>query len=128
MEKEYEKIIKDLNNIKKIYIERLNMYEHFYSGDQDTFIEAYNSVLDSKYNMGEYYDHNQNDRENYSDIYKNEINIEYNRLCLFGKEIGNKINSAVNKISDLIKFEEDYMSIDEKRKYLIDIILKDKDK
>lgn len=122
---ESEYILESLEEIKKIYLSRLSLYDHFYSGDSDTYTEAFNSIVNNKYKLGDFYDLSIDERTKLSDIYSSEINTEFNRLCSFGKEIISEIRSEIDNISNIIKFEQNYMCVNDRRDYVLNKIIKD---
>lgn len=118
-----EQILNTISDLKKILLDRRNLYDHFYSGDKDTMIEAYNIVVNGKYNLGDFYSHESDQRNEYDVKYRIEISKCYHELVSFSKEITNKISSIEDMLEEFRKFELDYMGLDEKREYLIKQIL-----
>lgn len=110
-------IVKELNS------RSIQMYDEYYSGDKDTFVEAFNSIS-MKYNLGEFYDLSESDREKYSNQYKVEIDNEFNRLVLYGKEMKDFHKKVDEYLDDLIDQEKNNFSVEERREFSLREILK----
>lgn len=124
MEKNSEKIIELIDKLKSIFLDRYQLYDHFYSGDKETLIEAYNTIVDEKYNLGNYYSHDRETIEKYNTQYDTEIDKCYTALLSFGKESMDNLQKVEEQLEKIRNYELNYMSISEKREYLIDKILK----
>lgn len=123
MEESSEDILEYLSKLDKLFSNRCQLYDHLYSGDKDTLIEAYNLIVNTKHHLGDYYDHSIEQRQININIYRNEINVAFDELVSFGKEIIKRINVIRIRIKDIQEFELDYMEFDQKREYLIKKIL-----
>ena len=72
--------------VKDLLYDRMNLIDHFYSGDKDTYREAYDEVIKRKHCNG-FYDATVEERNINSEKYKNEIQLEYERLISYRKEL-----------------------------------------
>ena len=64
--------------------------DHFYSGDKDTRILAASNVF-RKNNIPDLYDLTDKQRNYYTELYRNDIEVIYDELVKFGKEEFEKI-------------------------------------
>lgn len=122
-EESSEDILEYLSKLDKLFSNRSQLYDHFYSGDQDTFIESYDLVVNDKYKLGDYYTHSIEQREYNAQFYKNEIDVEFRNLVSFGKEIIKRIDLVRNNIKNIQDFEMYYMTLNERRSYTISKII-----
>jgi hypothetical protein len=110
------KNIEAIEIVKYLNSTSINLYDNFYSGDKDTFVEAFNSISEL-YKFGEFYDLSTDDRSKYSELYKSEIDIEFDRLVLYGKEIISFHKKVDTYLNDLIDQEVSNFNVEEKREY-----------
>lgn len=80
-----DEILKAFDTIESIVGSNCQMLDHFYSGDKDTLIEAFNRVL-TKHNLPRYYSLSRKQLEYYDELYHEEINEIFVDLVNFGKE------------------------------------------
>ena len=96
------KILEAIEIVRKLNIGKYNLYSHFYSGDSDTYAEAFNNIMSNKNIDKDYFDSDKEVDKLYI-LYKNEIDIEYKKIVDYGKEI-QKFHLHVDELlNDFIK-------------------------
>lgn len=91
-------ILESIEIVRKLNTQKMNLHSHFYSGDSDTYVEAFNNIM-IKNNNKEYYDCNSEEINKFVIKYKIEIDIEFERLVKYG-EILKKLHEDVDRLLD----------------------------
>jgi hypothetical protein len=91
------KILESIEIIRNLNSKKMNLYSHFYSGDNDTYIEAFNNVMRDNNINNEYYDFDDVEINKYIQKYKIKIDIEFDRLIEYG-EILKKFHTDVDEL------------------------------
>lgn len=104
-----EEIINALTIVRDVIIHDLDLVDYFYSGDKDTFRIAMTNILE-KHGLHGYYELEQSNLEKYREMYNEEINSEYNRIILEGKDMVSKLNEYIKYI-DICMINHKHSSI-----------------
>lgn len=98
---EREKEINALEVVEEIISNRCQLIDHFYSGDKDTKIEAFNHILE-KNGLPNFYELSKVEIKEYENKFSKEIDDEYTRLCEFGSNEFKNANICWEYIKKLL--------------------------
>lgn len=100
-----EKEIEAIEIVKRLTMRKMSLYDHFYCGDKDTYIEACQEIFENN-NLPNYYDLEKEDLNKHLDTYYDEIDEKYNELVSLGKEMFSFLIKVNEHLDDLLKDSE----------------------
>lgn len=116
-------ILEELKSLKEIYKNRI---KHINDYASNAHIEAFNMVVNNKYNLGNFNDLEVDVRNDLSIKYSSEINKFKRSIVEVSDEYNELLKEADELISRIEKIELEFLNIDKKREYRINSIIEGK--